>query len=325
MSRFVIDSRDALNDDQHDFDSANNSADFVIQLPKTITRMNLTQAEIPLTYYIFNEYTNKIVFRVPDGTPQADGGRYWLAEIEVGTWDTNTFPQKLVEAISNASPLNPNGVPGAGTLVDSVTYNDITKKLRLEMLHINIQFITSSDPNASGGIPFGDPDGFPSELTGTTPDPIRQALPITAGYIGLTPNSVVPDPNDPQYLGLQYAFGPGSDVAYFPNIINLSGELYMYLKSDLAGLSQTRQGQAEVTFDINEDDISVIQSAIKDRGIVEKIQITQSPFTIEDITINNAIQINFSEPTDIINFRLSFRNNIPIDLNGVTTSYTIDT
>jgi hypothetical protein len=316
---FICDSRDKVTD--HSFTSDNTTSDFVIRLPEAIEKMTLVEAEIPLTYYVFNDFYNKMVFR-----DQANN--YYLATIPIGTYDTVSVLPVLETAFNNSVELpavNPgntwiNNNPGFPFLF---TFNDILTKLELNVSGFpgGIQFISIADPNNADGIPLGLLDG---DIPGITPilSPIRDQLSNCARLLGLTPDNITPNPltnTDGFDMGVSFAFDV---VDLFPNILNLSGEDYFFIKSDLIGISRIQQGTT-VELDINENDPAVIEAAYKDRGIATKVQINQILTSVLNLKFSDENVIFFSEPQTDINFRLSFRNDIPINLNGVDVSYTI--
>ena len=61
-----------------------------------------------------------------------------------------------------------------------------------------------------------------------------------------------------------------------------------------------------------------------DRGIIERVQLSQIPFTIIHVRFNEPETIFLNQQTDTINIRLSYRDNIPVNLNGVETSFLIE-
>lgn len=329
--KFIIDSRDRLQAGEHDFVSNNTSSDFVIRLPQSIDKFTLVEYDIPLTYYIFNSSTNKLIYRI-NGDVQ-----YYLLTIPNGSYSSKSIQPILATALNTAVQLS-NPLITTPLIGATVTFDKVFKKLVINNTTNSIQFIATGDPDAVQGIPFGDPNGFPSELIPNAPlDPLREQLSDCARLIGLTANSVTPNPfteDDGFPLGVQYAFyDPILPIdpllVTCPNIINLQGENYFFIKSDLAGLSQIRQGKV-VEIDKNENDVITISNLTLDRGIVETVQIKQNPFTIlhgnfmGPTTTTEPSTIILSETTDTINFRLTFRNNIGMSLNGNELSLTIE-
>jgi hypothetical protein len=318
-TKFIIDSRDRITN--HSFDSPNRSDNFVIKLPIEISRLSLLSCQIPLTYYIFNENYNKIIFR--DNTDI-----YYFVEIPIGTYTISEFLPIFANSLDNADNIS----VGVGTWIGdnpganfTVTFNDTTNKIILELGAAvgGVQFVSIADSDNPNGIPLGI---IPGDIVGIDPieSPIRQLLNNASGLVGLNLNTTTPDPStddDGFPIGEQFAFDLGSP-SNIPNSINLSGENYIYIKTDLAGLSTIQQ--AIITnIDINENDFNTILESFPDRGIIEQIEINQTPFTILTVKFENPIPIFLSQPTNEINFRLSFRNNLDVNLNGVNVSYVI--
>lgn len=323
-SRFIIDSRDRLADSEHDFDSENSSSDFVVRLPLEISSFKLTECVIPITYHVFNENTNKLIIS-PDPIASFPY-KYYLITVAPGTYSSAVIADVFKTAIESAVPLaDPFGTSLGGLGVTAIVDFDNDSK-QISVLFgviVGFQFIASGSTSV---IPFGDPDGFPSELTGSTPDPIRDQLSNCARLLGVPPNDVLPNPlttDDGFALGVQYGFTTLTGT-FFPNIVDLAGDNYIYIKSDVVGITSVRQ--ASVTeIDTNESDITVIQSQVLDRGILSELLISQIPFTKISRVFANPQTVFLAEKTDLINFRITFLNNVPVDLNGVETSFVIET
>lgn len=324
--RIVIDSRDRLSDGEHSFVSDNSSSDFVVRLPQSIDQLTLLQCQVPLTYYVIDDHSDAIVIRVDPAIGATH--EYYLIEMAHGTYDSTTISAAFTTAINNAAPLSTPADPILSTYETFVvTFDNFSKKILINSIGGSggIQFISTPDPDAPYGIPFGDPDGFPSEMSGTTLDPLRYEMNYFANIVGIPPNTVLPNPlidTDGFPLGVQYAYGSLVPET-FPNVINLTGEDYFYVKTDLIGISNVRQGTT-VIIDQNEDDITTIQNAALDRGIVEKVQINQNLFSILSVNLPNPVVVYLNEATDLINIRLTYRDNIPINLNGSETNFTIE-
>lgn len=320
---FVIDSGNRLSSTEHTLTSENTSSDFVIKLPNQITKFYITEYEIPLSYYVIDENYNTIIFRAL--SPPAPNV-YYIARIVTGTYSDTTIAGAVQTALTNSVPLINELLPPLGAFV--VAYTGLTRKLTITAPQ-KIQFITTSSTSLPG-IPFADPDGFPSELlVGAPISPIRATLNNTAKIIGLPINAVIPDPTTTIYgfpIGQQYGF----DVAFpLPNMVNLTGENYIYLKTDLIGETLIKQAKKN-NLSVNESDLTIISSNSTDRGIIARFQVNQSQYSklIGNITpLNSVVEqpnyIKFDVPTDIINFRLSFQNNYPVNLNGVDMSFVI--
>lgn len=329
MTEFVIDSRFRLQAGEHSFVSQNTSSDFVIQLPQTISQFVVTKYEIPLSYYVINANYNTLIFRVPPPyaimTPE-----YFIARIAPGTYDSTNIAAAVQTALNNAVPLY-NETLGLPPFVFTVAYLNFPKKLQITAPAGGIQFITTPSTTAPG-IPLGDIYGFPSEMVANpTPDPTRYLLNNCAKILGIPMNTVLPNPDVDIYgfpLGQQFGF----DIpAFLPFLIDLSGENYMYMKTDLAGITTIRQA-VRSTLSVNENDFTVIQANSSDSGIVCRFQISQSPYSklMGDFSTGNTSTANVSPntiklqaPTNTINFRLSFQSNLAVDLNGVDISFTI--
>lgn len=327
--RFVCDSRDRITD--HSFTSDNTSSDFVVRLPEAINRMTLVEAEIPLTYYVFNDNYNKMVFR-------DSANNTYLAIIPDGTYNITAILPVLNTAFDTAKELPTLGSAGPDWIGNNpgnpflFTFNDVTGKIELDVSGLpgGIQFISIADPDDPDGITIGLLDG---DIPGPNPvlSPIRDQLDNCAGLLGLSPGTITPNPTidtDGFPVGISFAFGPviaglTGPPNHFPNVLNLSGEDYLYIKSDLIGISLTQQAIV-VDIDVNENDKAVIEAAYRDRGIATKIQLNQIPYSKLILKFDNENTIFFSEPITDVNFRLAFRNDIPVDVNGVRTSFTIE-
>jgi len=322
---YVIDSVNRLSSTEHTLTSDNTSSDFVIKLPNPISKFILTKYEIPLSYYVIDTNYNTIIFRAL--SPPAPNV-YYIARIVAGTYDATTIAGAVQVALTNAKPLINELLAPLGAFV--VAYTALTRKLTITApAGFKIQFITtpSVDPP---GIPFADPNGFPSELlVGASESPIRNTLNNTAKIIGLPTNEVLPNPSNPIYgfpLGQQYGF----DVAMpLPFMVNFVGENYFYLKTDLVGETLLKQAKKS-SVDINESDLTTITSGSTDRGIIARFQVSQSQYSLlcgnmvpQNTNLELMNFIKLESPTDIINFRLSFQNNYPINLNGVNFSFVI--
>jgi len=318
--RFIVDSRDRVLD--HNFVSTNTAQDFVIRLPEKITKLTLVSCEIPLTYYVFNENYQNIVFKDQTNT-------FYLAIIPAANYNISNFLPIFKTTLENAINLN----LGVGTWITdnpgatfTATFDENTNKITLEIGIVvgGIQFISISDPDNPLGIPLG---LLPGDIVGPNPilSPIRNTLNNTSRLIGLSPDTTTPDPlitTDGFPLGVSFAFDNGAP-GVIPNSVNLSGENYLYIKTDLAGLSNIQQAIVP-NIDVNENDLTTIITAFPDRGIIDQLQINQIPFTFLSVTFTNPQTIFLSESTNEINFRITFRNNLPIDVNGVDLNYTID-
>jgi hypothetical protein len=330
MAEIVIDSRFKLSAGEHSFVSENTSSDFVIQLPKPISQFALKKFEIPLSYYVVNQYYNTIIFRLPPPPPPWPFlHEYWIARIAPGTYDYLTIATAVQVALNSAKALVNETQAYGGVFV--VTYDTFAKKLRITAPAGGIQFITTPSTSLPG-IPLGDPNGFPSELVpNPTPDPIRSQLNNCAKILGLPMNSVLPDPMTTAYgfpLGQKFGF----DVpAFLPYLIDLSGENYFYLKTDLVGVTGIRQAQKS-TIGVNESNFTTIQEQTTDLGIIYRFQANQTQYskimgetaTVSTSTSNvNQGVVKLQSPADVINFRFTFQGNVPINLNGVGVSFTI--
>lgn len=330
MAEYVIDSRFRLQAGEHAFVSDNSSSDFVIQLPKAISQFTLSKYEIPLSYYIVNQYYNTIIFRLPPiSIPLHGNHEYFIAKITPGTYDYLSIAGALKTALDTAVALD-DGTFLYGEIF-TIIYNDSLKKIRITAPANGIQFITTSSTSLPG-IPLGDPTGFPSEFVpNPVPDPIRYQLNNCAKIIGLPMNTVIPDPTTDIYgfpIGQQFGF----DVpAYLPNLVDLSGESYLYLKTDLVGVTGIRQAKKS-TISVNESSFTKIQELISDNGIVYRFQIKQTQYSKlmgeshqTETSVSNFNQgiIKLQSSTDTINFRFTFQDNFPVNLNGVDVSFTI--
>lgn len=310
---YVLDSRDRVFD--HSLSSDNTTSDFVVRLQENINKMRILSAEIPISYYAVNENSRYIYFR-------DSFNNYYQATLGLGNYDTTSFLTALANALTSAEQLPVPGIIYPDTF--TITYSDITNKFILETTDASgVQFITISDPNNPNGIPLG---LIPGDITGLNPvlSPRRDTINNTARLIGLPFESVVPNPNidtDGFPIGINFGYSFGSPAS-LPNGQNISGDNYLFIRSDNVGTTNFRQG-INVTVDPNESDFTVIQDSFKDNGIIQKIQIDQIIWTVLTPNFDNSPDIFLTQSTNEINIRLTYRDNLPVDLNGVDMSITI--
>lgn len=317
---YVLDSRDRVTD--HSLSSENTTSDFVVRLQENISKIRVISAEIPISYFAINENSRYIYFR-------DSANNYYQAVLPLGNYDTFSILTPLASAL-DAAELLP--VPGVSYTVNTTfsfavvppTYNDITNQYVLETSDPNgVQFITISDPNNPSGIPLG---LVPGDITGVNPvpSPRRNTINNTARLLGLPVESTVPNPaidTDGFTIGVSFGYELGAPST-FPNGQNISGDNYLFIKSDNVGTTSFRQG-VNVTIDGNESDFTIIQEAFKDNGIIQKVQVDQIIYTVLTPTFNDSPSIFLTQPTNEINIRLTFRDDLPVDLNGVDMSVTI--
>lgn len=317
---FILDSRDRVTD--HSLISDNTTSDFVVRLQEDISKLQVIAAEIPISFYSVNDYSRYIYFR--DST-----NNYYQATLPLGNYDSTSFLSALGTALTDAELLPVPGITYmASTGFDFTTvpptYDDITNKYSVETSDpAGVQFITISDPNDPSGIPLG---LIPGDVTGVNPvpSPRRETINNTARLLGLPIESVAPNPlitTDGFPLGVSFAFGLGA-AAPFPNGQNISGDNYIYIKSDNVGTTIFRQG-INIDVDINESDFTVLQESFRDNDILQKVQITQIVYSVLTPQFNNTPEIFLSQPTNEINIRLAYSDNNTVDLNGVDMSVTI--
>lgn len=317
---FVLDSRDRVED--HSLTSANTTSDFVVRLQEDISRLQVTAAEIPIGWYSVNDNSRYIYFR--DSL-----NNYYQATLPLGNYTSYSILPYLGTALTNAELLPSPGISyNANTGYDFTSvppvYDDITNKYVIETSDPNgVQFITISDPDDPSGIPLG---LVPGDITGINPvaSSRRDTINNTARLIGLPIESVVPNPlitTDGFPLGVSFGFELGAAAA-LPNSQNISGDNYIYIRSDNVGTTIFRQG-VNVTVDVNESDFTIIQSAFRDNDILQKVQVNQVVNTVMAQQYTDPPSIFLSEATNEINIRLSYADNTTVDLNGLDMSVTI--
>lgn len=317
---FILDSRDRVTD--HSLTSANTTSDFVVRLQEEVSKLQVIAAEIPISFYAVNENSRYIYFR-------DTANNYYQATLPLGNYDSTSLLPVLGTALTNAELLPVPGITyfantGFDFTTTLPTYDDITNKYLVETTDPGgVQFITVSDPNDPSGIPLG---LVPGDITGVNPvpSPRRQTINNTARLLGFPIQSVVPNPlitTDGFPLGVSFGYGLGA-AAPFPNSQNISGDNYIYIKSDNVGTTIFRQG-VNVEVDINESDFTVIQNSFRDNDILQKVQIDQIVYSVLSQKYLDPPAIFLSSPTNEINIRLAYANNTTVDLNGVDMSVTI--
>lgn len=317
----TLDSRDRVFD--HSLSSDNTTSDFVVRLQEPISRLQIISFEIPIGWYAVNENSRYIYFRDPIGN-------YYQATLPLGNYDSNTLLNVLGTALNEAILLPlPSAVTytvntGASFTTTPPIYDETLNKYIVETDDVvGVQFITISDPDDPSGIPLG---LVPGDITGINPviSPRRDTINNTARLLGLPIESVVPNPNistDGFPIGVSFGFGAGSNVP-FPNSQNISGDNYIYIRSDNVGTTAFKQG-VNVNVNINESDFTVLQNSFNDNDILQKIQVNQIVYSVLAQTVNNPVNIFLSQATNEVNIRLTYADNTPVDLNGIDMSVTI--
>ena len=319
MTDVIINTENRLANGEHSFISDNTTSDFVIRLPFAVSKFQLIDISFPLTYYVINDYYNKIIFRVQKPPNPRE---YYLCTIPEGTYTEGQIANVLQTAMNNAVPLANPAEPALGGF--TITMDTVAKRILVEATTA-IEFITVASPTAPFGIPYGDPDGFPSELiVGAPVDPIRAQLNNCAKLLGLPLSTVYPDPTistDGFPIGTQFNFVVVGGHPLF-NVYDLSGENYILIKTDVVGQTPIREAR-EVSYDINSNDFQSILNAVTDIGIIGKLLVSQVQYSKITAVMYDQPVINLQSAITDINFKINFVNNIPVDLNGINWNFTI--